>query len=161
MMAEPGIRPPPKGRDPGPAPVSGTVLGFDFGERRVGVAVGETSTRLANPLFAIDAAANAVRFERIARLVAEWRPVAFVVGLPPPLADGREHPVARLAKRFARRLEARHHLPVFFFDETLSSAGAQWQLREAVPSASRRSAGDLDALAAALILQGFLDSRER
>ncbi len=154
MMPQPGARPMPQGRSRGTQALSGTLLGFDFGERRIGVAVGETSTRLANPLVAIDAPANAARFERISRLVQEWRPVAFVVGLPPRLADGNEHPVARLAGRFARRLESRYRLPVFYVDETLTSATAEAELR----TASRRRAGDVDALAAMLILQSFLDS---
>ncbi|HXZ48967.1 MAG TPA: Holliday junction resolvase RuvX [Usitatibacter sp.] len=138
-----------------PAPVlRGTLLGFDFGERRIGVAVGETQTRIASPLAAIDAAANHARFAAIGRLVDEWKPVALVVGRPRH-ADGSEHAVARLAERFARRLAARHRLPVAFVDETLTSAEAEARMRGARTRAGR--AGDVDALAAALILQSYLD----
>lgn len=132
----------------------GTLLAFDFGERRIGVAVGEAETRIANPLTTIDAAANEVRFAAIERLVREWRPTAFVVGRPKH-ADGTPHPVARLADKFARRLAARFHAPVFFVDETLTSAAAQSALRE---SGARR--GDVDAVAASLILQSYLDAPE-
>jgi putative Holliday junction resolvase len=138
--------------------VSGTLIGFDFGERRIGVAVGETSTGIANPLGAIDASANEARFAAIGRIVDQWRPAAFVVGLPRH-ADDSEHAVAKLAEKFARRLEARYHLPVEFVDETLSSAIAESQLRETRTRPTKK--GDVDALAAAIILQSWLDSRPR
>ncbi len=135
--------------------VSGTLIGFDFGERRIGVAVGETSTRIANPLGAIEESANEPRFRAIGRIVDEWQPAGFVVGLPRH-ADDSEHAIAKLAEKFARRLEARYHLPVEFVDETLTSAIAESQLRETRTRPSRKS--DVDALAAAIILQSFLDS---
>jgi putative Holliday junction resolvase len=144
--------------DPSPAgvsglpPLSGTLLGFDFGEKRIGVAVGETQTRLAHPLSTIAEEATEARLAAIARLVAEWQPRGFVVGLPRH-ADGGEHAVARLAGKFARRLEARFGLPVAFVDETLTSAEAESQLRES----GGRAKGGLDAHAAALILQSYLD----
>ncbi len=134
--------------------IQGTLIGFDFGVRRIGVAVGETSTRIANPLGAIEAEANEVRFREIGRIVDEWHPAAFVVGRPRH-ADGSEHAVARLAERFGRRLAARYRLPVVFVDETLTSAAAEASLREFGTRARRAS--DVDALAATLILQSFLD----
>ena len=139
------------------AAISGTLLGFDFGERRIGVAVGETSTAIASPLAAIDAVANDARFEAIEKLVREWRPAAFVVGTPKH-ADGAPHPVAKLAAKFARRLAARYSLPVFLVDETLTSADAEASLRASRTRAP--AARDVDALAAALILQSYLDHPE-
>jgi len=133
--------------------IRGTLLAFDFGERRIGVAVGETATKISNPLSTIDSAANAARFAAIEKLVGEWRPVAFVVGQPRH-ADGTPHPVALLAAKFARRLAARFELPVFLVDETLTSSAAESHLRD---SAARK--GDVDAIAAALILQGYLDQQ--
>jgi putative Holliday junction resolvase len=135
--------------------VSGTLIGFDFGERRIGVAVGETSTRIANPLGAIEERANDERFRAIGRIVDEWQPVGFVVGRPRH-SDDSEHAIAKLAEKFARRLESRYHLPVEFIDETLTSAIAESELREIRTRASRKS--DVDALAAAMILQSYLDS---
>ncbi len=135
--------------------VSGTLIGFDFGERRIGVAVGETSTRIANPLGAIEESANEPRFRAIGRIVDEWRPSGFVVGRPRH-ADDSEHVIAKLAEKFARRLQARYHLPVEFIDETFTSAVAESQLRETRTRRGRKS--DVDALAAAIILQSFLDS---
>ena len=139
---------------PEPPPLSGTLLGFDFGEKRLGVAVGETQTRLAHPIAAITVAATEARFAAIARLVSEWRPVGFVVGQPCH-PDGAEHPIAKLAARFARRLESRFRLPVAFVDETLTSAEAEARIREA--GGRTATNGDLDAHAAAVILQSYLD----
>jgi putative Holliday junction resolvase len=134
--------------------IRGTLLAFDFGERRIGVAVGETSTGIASPLAAVEGASSAMRLDAVAGLVREWQPVAFVVGRPKH-ADGSEHPVALAATKFARRLAGRHRLPVFFVDETLTSAEAESRLRESRVGAKRR--GDVDALAAMLILQSYLD----
>ena len=134
--------------------VSGTLIGFDFGAKRIGLAVGETSTRIANPLGAIEASANEARFREIDKLVEEWRPIAFVVGQPHH-ADGSEHPVAKLAGKFARRLQARYRRPVMMMDETLSSATAEADLRGTRTRASRKS--DIDAMAAMLVLQSYLD----
>lgn len=139
-------------------PLTGTLIGFDFGEKRLGVAVGETATRMAHPVAAIAEEATQARLAAIDRLVAEWHPAGFVVGLPRH-ADGGPHEVARLAGKFARRLEARFGLPVAFVDETLTSAEAEARLREA--GARARSKGDVDAHAAALILQSYLDESNR
>jgi putative Holliday junction resolvase len=135
--------------------VRGTLLGFDFGERRIGIAVGETEVGIANPLGHIDAAANDARFEAIDKLVREWRPAGFVVGRPRH-DDGSPHAVAELAEKFGRRLTARFGLPVVFVDETLSSAEAQSRLKESRTRPGSR--GDRDALAASLILQSYLDA---
>ena len=136
------------------APLSGTLLGFDFGEKRLGVAVGETTTRLAHPVGAIAAEANETRFAAIERLVAEWQPAGFVVGLA-RYPDGGEHPVGKLAGKFARRLGARFGLPVAFVDETLTSVEAEARMREA--GVRPKNKGDVDAHAAAVILQSYLD----
>ena len=157
MIDAPGERPIAKGRSPGGGTVSGTLIGFDFGERRIGVAVGETSTRIASPLATLSSSANEARFDAIGKLVREWHPAAFVVGRARH-ADGAEHPMAKLASKFARRLAARYRLPVIFVDETLTSAAAEEALRGARTRAPRR--GDVDALAAALILQSYLDAPE-
>jgi len=136
------------------AAASGTVLGFDFGEKRIGVAVGETATGIAHPLMAIDAEATDRRFALIEKVVLDWKPTAFIVGRPKH-ADGAEHPIAKLAEKFGRRLAARFSLPVTFVDETLSSSEAEAQLRE--QHARIRAKQDVDALAAAVILQSYLD----
>jgi putative Holliday junction resolvase len=134
--------------------IEGTLIGFDFGERRIGVAVGETSTRIASPLGAIDERATEPRFLAIEKIVREWRPSGFVVGRPRH-GDGSEHEIAKLAEKFGRRLEARYSLPVAYVDETLSSAAAESALAATRTRARRPT--DVDAMAAAIILQSFLD----
>jgi putative Holliday junction resolvase len=134
--------------------IEGTLIGFDFGERRIGVAVGETATRIASPLGAIDERATEPRFRAIEKIVREWRPSGFVVGRPRH-DDGSAHEIAKLAEKFGRRLEARYSLPVAYVDETLSSAAAESALA-ATRTRARRPA-DVDAMAAAIILQSFLD----
>ncbi len=140
------------------ASVSGTVLGFDFGTRRIGVAVGETATGIATPLGAIDEASNSERFRRIDALVHEWHPAAFVVGQPRH-ADGAPHAIGALATKFARRLAARYRVSVVLVDETLTSAAAESALASTRTRAQR--SGDVDALAATLILQSFLEEPAR
>src|SRR6185369_17259932 len=106
----------------------GTVIAFDFGLKRIGVAVGETSTGIASPLGAIREESNDGRFREIGKVVDEWHPSAFVVGRPRH-ADSSEHATAKLAEKFARRLAARYGLPIIFVDETLSSVAAEQALR--------------------------------
>jgi putative Holliday junction resolvase len=144
----------PPVRDSRPA-AQGSVLAFDFGERYVGVAVGDTVTGIAHPLETIDAEASAPRFAAIARLVAEWQPVLLVVGLPLSL-DGEEHELTRRARRFARQVEGRFGLPVAFADERLSSADAEARLREA-GRGGRRNKDLVHPVAAQIILQAYFD----
>ena len=135
----------------------GTLIGFDYGERRIGVAIANTRLRVARGLTVIQASSNERRFAAIDELDAEWRPVAFVVG-EPRHSDGSPHEVARLAGKFARRLSARYRRPVVMVDETLTSAEAETQIRESAQRPVR--AEDVDAVAAAIILQSYLDHPE-
>ena len=135
---------------------TGTVLAFDFGTKRIGVAVGDYETRLAHPLAAIAAVENRARFAAIERLVAEWRPVRLVVGLPSH-ADGAEHPVGRLARRFAQRLHGRFGIRTELVDERLTSHEAEGLLRAAGARGARVKAG-LDSVAAQRILETYFAS---
>ena len=157
MRAMPAAGPSGPGAGATQDPVCGTVLAFDFGTKRIGIAVGETATGIASPLGAVEGEANAARFARIDAIVAEWKPAAFVVGRPRH-SDGSPHEVARLAQKFGRRLGARFRLPVFYVDETLTSATAESQLEHA--RTRERRPGDVDALAATYILQSWFDSPE-
>lgn len=138
-------------------PARGTVLGFDFGLARIGVAVGELETAQASPLLTLHDESNAARFAAIGRLIDEWRPVALVVGLPCHL-DGSAHEMTARCRRFANQLDGRFGLPVATVDERLSSAAAESGLREAGVDRWRARKAVLDAAAAQLILQHFLDS---
>ncbi|HEX9673546.1 MAG TPA: Holliday junction resolvase RuvX [Burkholderiales bacterium] len=132
---------------------TGTVLAFDFGTKRIGVAVGDFETRLAHPLAAIAAVENRARFAAIGQLVAEWRPARLVVGIPVH-ADGTEHPVGRLARRFAQRLHGRFGLRAELVDERLTSREAEGLLRAAGARGARLKAG-LDSVAAQRILESY------
>ncbi len=138
-------------------PARGTLLGFDFGLARIGVAVGELETAQASPLLTLHDESNAARFAAIGRLIDEWHPVALVVGLPCHL-DGSAHEMTARCRRFANQLGGRFGLPVATVDERLSSAGAEAGLREAGLGDWRARKAVLDAAAAQLILQHFLDS---
>lgn len=134
---------------------SGTVLAFDFGERRVGIAVGEHLLASATPLMTIDNESNEIRFQIITKLVNEWQPRLLVVGLPLSL-DGTEHAVTQLCKKFARRLNGRFNLPVALIDERYSSAEASQLLNEA-GIRGRAQKEMLDQVAAQTILQSYFD----
>lgn len=134
----------------------GTVLAFDFGERRVGVAVGEMQIGIAHPLETIDAAANQARFERIGLLVRQWQPALFVVGLPLAL-DGAEHRLSGLARKFAQRLHGRFGIETRLVDERLTSVEANREAREAGLD-GRQARRHVDQLAAKLILETFFNN---
>jgi len=136
-----------------PATPAGTVLAFDFGTRRIGVAIGETSTGIAHPLATLSDAGDARRFAAIGALVGTWRPVLLVVGLPTH-ADGSTHAMTERARRFARRLEGRFHLPVALCDERFTTQAASLALQEA-GGHDRKAVRD--QVAAQLILQAYLD----
>lgn len=135
---------------------SGTVLAFDFGERRIGVAVGEHLIHSANPLTTIDNESNEVRFAVITELIQEWQPKLLVVGMPLSL-DGSETEVTQLCKKFARRLNGRFNLPVMLVDERYSSAEASQLLNQAGIK-GRAQKTMLDQVAAQTILRSYFDS---
>jgi len=119
-----------------------TVLAFDFGLKRIGVAVGEAELGTAHPLAPIAAPG----FDSISRLISEWRPSRLVVGLP--VAANGVHPLAKRVERFARQLEGRYHLPVARVDERFSSVEAESRLR----GVKRKS---VDSVAAQLLLEQY------
>ncbi|MEN8175837.1 MAG: Holliday junction resolvase RuvX [Pseudomonadota bacterium] len=128
-------------------PAGEVLLGFDYGTRRIGVAVGDSITRRARPLTTVKAAEGKPDWRAIQALLDEWRPDALVVGLPYNMDDS-ESEIAPLARRFARQLEGRFGLPVHLVDERLTTHEAEAHLGA---EASRRR--ELDPLAAALILE--------
>ena len=138
---------------------AGSVLAFDFGTRRIGVAVGNTLVRIAHPLSTIAAEANVTRFAAIASLIGAWRPVLLVVGRPLH-ADGSAHAMTTRSERFARQLEGRFGLPVARVDERYTTLDADAALARAGVRAKERKAVR-DAAAAQLILQSWFDDESR
>ncbi|MSP86181.1 MAG: Holliday junction resolvase RuvX [Methylotenera sp.] len=135
--------------------LASTVLCFDFGEQRIGVAVGEHVLANANPLTAIDNESNEVRFAVITTLIKEWQPKLLIVGLPLSL-DGKETSVTQLCKKFARRLNGRFNIPVMLIDERYSSVEASDLLRQAgIKGRAQKTL--LDQMAAQTILQSYFD----
>ena len=133
----------------------GTLLAFDFGTRRIGIAKGSTLLASAVPLTTIDAEQTDIRFARIAALLAEWQPVALVVGLPCN-DDGTPHEMTALSRRFANRLKGRFNLPVLLVDERYTSAAASSALNEQGIH-GRKQKAVLDQYAAQQILQAYFD----
>lgn len=130
-------------------------LAFDVGTRKIGIAFGQRVTGTAQALMRLPAQHGVPDWNALDRLVREWRPEAFVIGLPRQ-ADGREGSVAKLARRFGTQLAARYARPVHYADERLTSAEAA-HLLAASPATRRRREHDRDAVAAQLILESFLD----
>jgi putative holliday junction resolvase len=122
-----------------------TVLGFDFGLKRIGVAVGNSLLKQAQPLTVITAATNDAKFTAIAALVQEWQPARCVVGLPSH-PDGAEHEMTVRCRRFANQLSGRFGVATVMVDERYSSA--------VIP---QRRGDVIDAEAAAIILQQYFN----
>lgn len=135
---------------------TGTLLAFDFGEKRIGIAVGEWALAQAHPLTTIRSEVNAERFALIAALIAEWKPVRLIVGLPVAL-DGTPHAMTARCTRFANQLRGRFGLPVDYAEERFSSVEADERLRAAGHDA-RSAKEHVDALAAQIILQNYYES---
>ncbi|MBC3875678.1 Holliday junction resolvase RuvX [Undibacterium flavidum] len=125
--------------------ISGTILAFDFGLKRIGVAVGNTLIRQAQPLSIINAPSNDGKFEVIARLIQEWQPALCVVGLPMH-QDGVAHEMTVRCQRFANQLHGRYGVKIALVDERYSSAVLHAKQGERI-----------DDQAAAVILQQYFD----
>ena len=123
-----------------------TIFAFDFGVKRIGVAMGNTLIRQATPVKVIAAIDNATRFKIIGELIAEWRPARLVVG-EPRHPDGAEHDMTLRSRRFANQLHGRFNLPVELVDERYSSAVIASKRGEVI-----------DDKAAAIILQQYFDA---
>ena len=133
----------------------GTILAFDFGIKRIGVAVGSTLLRRANPLTTIADEKTDARFAKIAALLAEWQPGALVVGLPSN-DDGTAHELTALCRRFANRLKGRFNLPTILVDERYTSHSASAQLNERGVHGKKQKPL-IDQYAAQQILQAYFD----
>ena len=131
-----------------------TLLGFDYGCKRIGVAVGQRLTQSATALSTVSARDGKPDWSAITRLMEEWKPDALVVGIPYHM-DGSEQDITRAARRFCRQLEGRYRLPVYEADERLSSF-----IVESGLSTQRNAGRDIDPLAAQVILQDWLQQQK-
>lgn len=137
----------------------GTVLGFDVGMRRIGVAVGNAMTGGARAVAVVDVRDAGPEWVQVERLLREWRPDGLVVGDPMTL-DGGDQPIRKAARAFARELRQRTRLPVAMIDERNSSqeAARRFAAARADGRRKRRDAEVLDAVAAAVIVERWLSS---
>lgn len=136
---------------------AGAVLAFDFGKKRIGVAIGNTAVGVAHPLATVDSEVTERRFALIGQLIQTWQPVLLIVGLPLH-SDGTVHELTQLSQRFARRLSGRFNIKVIMKDERYTSETASATLREAGIT-GRKQKAVLDQVAAQQILQSFFDEQ--
>lgn len=135
---------------------SATFLAFDFGMKRIGVAVGQSLTKTANPLPFLKAQDGIPHWPTIQALIDEWRPAALIVGIPLNM-DGSEQPLTFCARKFSNRLQQKFKLAVHGVDERLSTIEARSQLFEKSGYKSLKK-GYVDSIAAKLILEDWLGS---
>jgi len=135
--------------------LSGTFLAFDFGTKRIGIAVGNNISGTARPLSTINDEKTEVRFSTIAALLKEWEPIALVVGMPCN-DDGSPHEMTALCRRFANRLKGRFDLPTILVDERYTSAAASSALDdEGIHGRKQKTL--IDQYAAQQILQAYFE----
>lgn len=132
-----------------------TLLGFDFGTKSIGVAVGQTVTKSAKPLTVIKVKDDSIDWSKVARLIDEWKPDVLVVGLPLNM-DGSEQAITQIATKFADDLRRRFNLPVHLIDERLTTVEARARLFEEQGGYRALQKPAIDAMAAQLILESWM-----
>ncbi|MDF2691410.1 MAG: Holliday junction resolvase [Gammaproteobacteria bacterium] len=137
-------------------PKINTVLGFDFGLRRMGVAAGQAITKTATPLPSLSAKQGVPNWQEIAKLIKEWQPQALLVGIP-LLMDGNEQPITKNARDFAEALK-QFDLAVFEVDERLSTREARSRLSE-INEFKNMNHQKVDSMAACIIVETFLNQQ--
>lgn len=136
---------------------SDTYLGFDFGSKKIGAAVGQTITGTASPLQTIPSINQNPNWQIISQLITDWQPAGLVVGIS-RRTDGSDNPITPRMLKFCRQLEGRFKLPVYQQDETLSTFEAKQMLFDDVSVSATRLWQVQDQLAAQLILQTWLNN---
>jgi len=131
-------------------------LGFDYGERTIGVAVGSKESGLAQPLTTIHVGKKGPDWMSIGKLVGEWQPAALIVGLPLKMDDS-DNPVTELARKFGNQLKGRYNLNIHLVDERLTTVEAKHRLQIAGVAIRPGTKPKIDEMAAQTILQAFLD----
>ena len=137
-----------------------TYLGFDFGYKKIGVAVGQTITGSASPLQTIRSINQSPDWQIISQLIQEWRPCGLVVGISRQ-ADGSDNPVTPRMIKFCHQLEGRYQLPVYQQDEALTTFEAKQMLFDEVSVNATKLWEVQDQLAAQLILQSWLNEHKK
>lgn len=136
-----------------------TYLGFDFGNKKIGVAVGHKLTGIASPLKTVRSINQNPDWQVIAQLILEWKPAGLVVGISRQM-DGADNQITQRMLKFCRQLEGRFRLPVHQQDETLSTYEAKQLLFDEIKVNAAKLWAVQDQLAAQLILQTWLNANE-
>jgi putative Holliday junction resolvase len=131
-------------------------MAFDFGTLRIGIAVGQSLTKTATPIAPIKAKDGIPNWDNLEKIVTEWQPEAFLVGLPLNM-DGSVSEMSRRALKFSRRIESRYRKPSYTYDERLSSYEAKGRVIKAGGNRNFKD-NSVDGIAAQLILEGWLNS---
>ncbi len=148
-------------RDPLSRKIDGdTYLGFDFGTKKIGIAVGQTMTTSASALQTLKSINQAPDWQGISKLIQEWQPIGLVVGISRQ-DDGTDNPVTPRMLKFCRQLEGRYQLPVYQQDETLTTFEAKQLLFDEVSVNATKLWAVQDQLAAQLILQTWLNNPKK
>ena len=134
-----------------------TVLGFDFGTKRIGIATGQTITNTASPTVTLNQVNGAPDWNGIKKLVGQWKPQALIVGIPYHL-DGKESEMTEIVQNFCDELTNRFPIPLFKVNETLSSYEAEEKLKKNM-KLGQHNKQEIDKMAAAIILQSWLDQQ--
>ena len=132
-----------------------TVLGFDYGTRRIGVATGQTITASATPLTTLNSINQKPDWSAIGQLIEQWKPDALIVGLPTYL-DGTRSEMTEKALKFSRQLEGRYNLTVYTVNESLSSYEAEKEIQQH-KKIGQHNKQEIDKMAAAIIVQSWLE----
>lgn len=130
------------------------ILGFDFGLKRIGVAVGQMITQSANPLPILNANRGVPNWIEIKKLIIEWGADTLIVGLPLNM-DGTQQPITKQARLFGEQLEKHFHLPVIFVDERLTTVAAREQMHSTLKGAARFDRAD--SMSAKLIIESWMN----
>jgi len=142
-----------------------TLLGFDFGTKRIGIAIAQEVTGTANPLTTVTAIKHKPDWESISKIIKEWQPDLLIVGLPLHM-DGSEQTMTQAARRFSNQLNGRYQIPVELMDERLSSNEAESIINEQSGSRSRfrdslfPDKAQIDMISAQLILQSWMSLKK-
>lgn len=135
------------------------LIGFDFGLKKIGIAIGHPLTLTARPLETIKAKAGVPHWSALSKIITRWSPNALVVGIPLNM-DGSEQPLSKRAKEFAHQLQDRYKLPVYETDERLTTKEAREQLFTQGGFKALQD-GQVDSVAAQLILQHWMNENCR
>ena len=135
-----------------------TYFGFDFGKKKIGLAVGQLTTRTTSPLQTVRSINQKPDWKIFKKLISEWQPVGLVVGISRQ-SDGSDNPVTPRILKFCRQLEGRYQLPVHQMDELLSTFAAKQMLFDEVNVSAAKLWEVQDQLAAQLILQSWLNEQ--